>query len=68
MVATAAIRSLIREGKVHQIPTCLQSSAAAGMLAFDQHLAQRYLDDKISKQTALDVAHDCDEFKRLVRL
>jgi len=30
-----------REGKVHQIPTFLQSSAEAGMISFDQHLAQR---------------------------
>ena len=42
MVATPAIRNLIREGKVHQIPTFLQSSSEAGMISFDQHLAARY--------------------------
>jgi twitching motility protein PilT len=68
MVVTPAIRSLIREDKVHQIPTFLQSSADLGMISFDQHLAQRYVEQRVSKQTALDLAHDSAEFKRLARL
>ena len=65
---TPAIRNLIREGKVHQIPTFLQSSADLGMISFDQHLAQRYNEQLISKTTALELAHDQDEFKRLARI
>jgi twitching motility protein PilT len=68
MVVTPAIRSLIREDKVHQIPTALQSSADLGMISFDQHLAQRYNELRVSKQTALELAHDPAEFKRLARL
>ncbi len=68
MVVTPAIRNLIREGKVHQIPTFLQSSADLGMISFDQHLAQRYNECLISKNTALEVAHDPNEFKRLARI
>jgi twitching motility protein PilT len=68
MVATSAIRNLIREGKVHQIPTFLQSSADLGMISFDQHLAQRYNEQVISKSTALELAHDPNEFKRLARI
>jgi twitching motility protein PilT len=68
MVVTPAIRNLIREGKVHQIPTFLQSSSDLGMISFDQHLAQRYNDQIISKHTALELAHDQGEFKRLARL
>ncbi|MGH8959833.1 MAG: type IV pilus twitching motility protein PilT [Jatrophihabitantaceae bacterium] len=68
MVATAAIRNLIREGKVHQIPTFLQSSAELGMISFDQHLAQRYGEQLVSKHLALELAHDPNEFKRLARL
>jgi twitching motility protein PilT len=68
MVASAAIRNLIREGKVHQIPSFLQSSADVGMLSFDQHLAQRFSEQLISKSTALELAHDPAEFKRLARL
>jgi twitching motility protein PilT len=68
MVATSAIRNLIREGKVHQIPTFLQSSAEVGMISFDQHLAQRFGEQLIGKSTALELAHDPNEFKRLARL
>jgi twitching motility protein PilT len=68
MVVTPAIRNLIREGKVHQIPTFLQSSADLGMISFDQHLAQRYGEQIISKTTALELAHDQGEFKRLARI
>ena len=67
MVATPAIRNLIREGKVHQIPTFLQSSSELGMISFDQHLAQRYNEDEISRETALELAHDPSEFQRLAR-
>jgi twitching motility protein PilT len=68
MVVTPAIRNLIREGKVHQIPTFLQSSADLGMISFDQHLAQRYGQQLIGKHTALELAHDPGEFKRLAGL
>jgi twitching motility protein PilT len=68
MVATAAIRNLIREGKVHQIPTFLQSSADLGMISFDQHLALRFNEQLVSKSVALELAHDPNEFKRLARL
>lgn len=68
MVVTSAIRNLIREGKVHQIPTFLQSSSEVGMISFDQHLAQRYGAQLISKQVALELAHDPNEFRRMARL
>jgi twitching motility protein PilT len=68
MMATSAIRSLIRENKVHQIPTFLQSSADVGMISFDHHLAQRYAEHLVSRATALEIAHDPNEFKRLARL
>jgi twitching motility protein PilT len=68
MVMTAAIRTLIREGKVHQINTAIQSAADVGMITFDNHLAQRLHEGLISSQTALELAHQPDEFRRLARL
>ena len=67
MVVTSAIRNLIREGKVHQIPTFLQSSSEQGMISFDQHLSQRYAAGLISRSTALELAHDPNEFRRMAR-
>jgi twitching motility protein PilT len=68
MVATPAIRNLIREAKVHQIPNVLQSSGDIGMISFDQHLAQRHNQQLISTGTAMELAHDPTEFKRLARI
>ena len=67
LVATPAIRNLVREGKVHQITAALQSGAEHGMVTFDQHLAQRCLEGAVSRETALEVAHSPDELRRLAR-
>jgi twitching motility protein PilT len=68
MLGSAAIRNLIREGKAHQIPSVLQSSHDLGMISFDQHLAERFAAQLVTKGTALDVCHDPIEFSRLARL
>ena len=65
MVATQAVRNLIREGKAHQIDGYLQSSAEAGMVSLDQHLAQLLRERLISDEIALSLARDPAEFKRL---
>ena len=39
MIATPAIRNLIREGKTHQIYSALQAGAKYGMQTMDSHLA-----------------------------
>jgi len=68
MVVNPAIRTLIREARSHQIGSVIQSSAELGMVTFDQSLANCYFQKLISKQTALDLAHDPAEFKRLARM
>jgi twitching motility protein PilT len=68
MVATPAIRNLIREAKTHQIPTVMQSSSGLGMNTFDQCLANSFNELLISKQTGLDLAQDPAEFRRLARI
>ena len=40
LVATPAIRNLIREGKTHQIYSAMQAGAQHGMHTLDQHLAE----------------------------
>jgi twitching motility protein PilT len=66
MFATPAIRNLIREGKNHQIPSFMQSGGAAGMLSFDQHLAQRVMQQTITFEQGLDLCHSVEEYTRLV--
>ena len=65
MVATAAIRNLIREGKNHQIPSFMQSGGENGMLTFDQHLAHRVQQQLISFEQGLELCHAPDDYKRL---
>jgi twitching motility protein PilT len=65
LTATPAIRSLIREGKSHQIPSFMQAGGNEGMLAFDQHLAERVRDGLVSMPQALEICHSQEELKRL---
>jgi twitching motility protein PilT len=65
LTATPAIRSLIREGKSHQIPSFMQAGGNDGMLAFDQHLAQRLREGLVSLPAALEICHSPEELKRL---
>lgn len=44
MKGTRAVANLIREGKNHQIPSIMQTSAAQGMILFE-----KYLDDLVKK-------------------
>ncbi|MEU8662957.1 type IV pilus twitching motility protein PilT [Actinoplanes philippinensis] len=66
LTATPAIRSLIREGKTHQIPSFMQAGGSEGMLAFDQHLAEKVREGIVSMAAALEICHGADELKRLV--
>lgn len=50
MVATPAIRNLIREGKTHQIDSVIETSAAVGMQSMDAALKQLYRAGLISRE------------------
>jgi twitching motility protein PilT len=65
LMATPAVRSLIREAKVHQIPSFIQAGGAQGMLSFDQHLAQRVREQLITPDQAVELCHSPEELKRL---
>ena len=50
MTATPAVRTLIREGKTHQIDSVIETSAAAGMQTMDASLKQLFLSGIISRE------------------
>lgn len=66
LVATPAIRNLIREGKVHQIYSAMQAGGKYGMQTMDQHLAQLVRESAISMDIALERCHHEDDIRRLV--
>jgi twitching motility protein PilT len=66
MVATPAIRNLIREGKVHQIYSAMQAGGRYGMQTMDMALAQHVKAGRITQQVAFERCHDAEELNRLV--
>jgi twitching motility protein PilT len=66
MIASAAIRNLIREAKAHQITSIIQTSAHVGMITMDQNLRDHYLAGKISYEDAISRAINQEELKRML--
>jgi twitching motility protein PilT len=66
MVATPAIRNLIREGKTHQIYSAMQAGGAYGMTTMDQSLAELVRHGKVAMKTALERCSNAEDLRRLV--
>ncbi len=58
LVATPAIRNLIREGKTHQIPSSLQTGSRHGMKTMDASLRELYAQQLISAEDYVFSASD----------
>jgi twitching motility protein PilT len=65
LVATPAVRNLIREGKTHQIHSAMQAGAKFGMHTLDQHLADLVKQRKITYETGVEKCHHVEDFNRL---
>jgi twitching motility protein PilT len=66
VVATPAIRNLIREGKTHQIYSMLQAGGRYGMVTMDMSLAQLVRAKRISLDMALERCANEDDLNRLM--
>jgi twitching motility protein PilT len=58
MLGTPAVRNLIRENKVAQMVSVMQTGMREGMQTLDSHLQQLVKSGKITQQTALEKAHN----------
>jgi twitching motility protein PilT len=65
LVATPAVRNLIREGKTHQIYTSMQAGGKFGMQVMDQHLAELVKKGRITYAMGLERSHHVEEYNRL---
>lgn len=63
LVGTNAVRNLIREGKIHQIPGVMQTSQNVGMQTLEMHLRELVDQNLISKETAIEKCGNADMFK-----
>jgi twitching motility protein PilT len=52
MVATSAVQSLIRESRIHQIPSAMQTGVDMGMLTLNQSLDDLVSSGKITAEKA----------------
>jgi len=66
MVATPAIRALIRDDKVHQIYSAMQAGKKHGMQTLMDSLYQLYTGRQVSLEECLRVVPDQNEFLRAV--
>jgi twitching motility protein PilT len=66
LVPTPAIRNLIREGKIHQITSFMQTGSAHGMQTMDSALATLVRAGKIGQKLAESRSSTPEELKRLL--
>jgi len=67
MVPTPAIRNLIREDKIHQVYSSMQTGASqTGMQTFNQALANAYFQKVITLETALSRSSNADELQDMI--
>ena len=67
LIATPAVRNIIREGKSHQLEAVIQTGAEFGMQSMDKQLVNLIHAGSISYEEARNFAVDLDELDRLMR-
>lgn len=58
MLATPAIKNLIREAKAHQIASIIQTNKRMGMILMDDSIYEHYMNHKIDAEKAMSFAQD----------
>ena len=66
LLATQAIKAVIREGKLHQIYTLMQAGQKFGMQTMNQALVQACASRKISHKEAASRSQDPKEFEQIL--
>lgn len=67
MISNAAIANLIREGKIHEIPLVIETSAERGMISLNRSLSLLVKNKEISLENALSYSSNPLELKTLVK-
>ena len=66
MIATTAIRNLIREDRIYQISSIIQSGGVEGMQSLDQDLQRLVTKGKIERKAAQAIADNSKLFSQNV--
>jgi twitching motility protein PilT len=66
MLANPAVRNLIREGKIHQLPNAIRSHTRMGMQLLDHALVSLHKDGVITTENVFAFCNDRDEVEKLI--
>lgn len=66
MIATVAVKNLIREGKTHQLPSIIQTSQRLGMQNMDQILKNLAMNGRVDMKEAKTYAANPDLFEERI--
>ncbi len=67
LIATPAVKNVIREGKSFMIDNIIQTSSDVGMISFDTYMAKLVLDGKVSEEVAMNYATNAVELQSKLR-
>ncbi len=59
-----AVRTMVRDSRIHQIDSVIQTSAAEGMIAMDESILRLYKAGRITTETALHCAMNPDQLQK----
>ena len=65
---TPAVQNMIREGKLHQLESAMQTGAAEGMFTMDGYLLRLFRSGKITKETAMTYCVHYDSMAKRLEL
>src|SRR5260221_547252 len=66
LVVTPAVRALIRDDKIHQIYSTMQSGKKFGMQTMNDALYNLYMSREVNLDDCLRASHDQNEFLRMI--
>jgi twitching motility protein PilT len=66
MLANAAVRNLIREGKTYQLPNLIRTHTRSGMQLLDQALLDLFRDDQITRESVFAFCNEPEQVEKLI--
>ncbi len=68
LLASRSVRSLLRDGKIGQLPSAIKEGEKEGMQLMDDALRDLYMKSVISRETAVAFAQDTADMRRRLEL
>ena len=67
LIATPAVRNIVREGKAHQLDAVIQTGGDIGMQSMDRTLVGMVQNGSVTYDEARNYAVDLSELERMMR-